>query len=77
MRTLVDGAHYKGHVGCSRGYDSQCYKVHMPAHFSTQGREQIHAKLEKLKPSFRQMNYTLFMIMHKVFFVIQNLKSKE
>ena len=75
LRCLVDAAHYRGHVGCPRGYDSQAYKPYMPPHFSTQGREQIHAKLEKLKSSFRQMNYTSFMIMHKVFFGIQNLKN--
>ena len=61
----------------SRGYDSQAYRPYMPPNFSTQGREQIHSKLEKLKLSFRQMNYTSFMIMHKGSLQKKNSKKSD
>ena len=37
-----------GHLGCSRGFNSQLYKAYLPATFNTQGREQV-------------LQYTLFM----------------
>ena len=81
LRTLIDTTHFKahkktskdkdgrcGHTGCSKGYDSASYKQTMPAGFMTQGREQIHSRLDKLVPSLRQMNYQNYMNTLKFFF---------
>ena len=76
IRTLVDSFHYKSHRGCSSGFNSDIYKQFMPPGFNTQGREQLHAKIERLKPSFSQMNYVSTMTMYKIFFGISNLKAK-
>ena len=39
------------------------------------GREQMHAKLEKLCPSLKQMKYADFMNFLRVFFGMTNLKN--
>ena len=90
LRCLVDGSHWNGqkklrkpdnsghggHMGCSLGYNYNLYKEHLPADTNSQGREQMHAVLQKLVPSLRQMSYPVFMTMMKVFFGINNLKRK-
>ena len=63
-------------MGCSLGYNYNLYKEHLPADTNSQGREQMHAVLQKLVPSLRQMSYPVFMTMMKVFFGINNLKRK-
>ena len=74
LRTFVDKYHWHNHVGCSEGFnsanygDSEC--------FNTQNREQIHSRIEKVASSFKQMNYSSFMNMLRVFFGITNLKNK-
>ena len=75
IRTLVDSFHFKSHRGCSTGFNADIYKPFMPSGYNTQGREQLHAKIERLKPSFSQMNYVSTMSMYKVFFGISNLKA--
>ena len=79
IRTLVDAMHYRSHHGCSSGYNSQLYKETlkpMKGRLNTSGREQMHSKLRRLQPSFRQMNYVSWIQMHKVFFGINNLTMK-
>ena len=66
-----------GHVGCSRGFNSMLYKPHNETLRNTSGREQIHSLLEDLRTSFRQMSYPVFMTMHRVFYLVQNLKKKN
>ena len=41
-----------------------------------QGREQMHAKLDKLCPSLKQMDYSDYMHFLRVFFGFSNLKNK-
>ena len=41
-----------------------------------QGREQMHAKLDKLCPSLKQMDYSDYMHFLRVFFGLSNLKNK-
>ena len=52
------------------------YKPSLHSHFNSEGREQVHSLLQKVSSSFRQMNYSSFMHMHRVFSGIRNLKSK-
>ena len=75
----MDGAHWNGqkklrkpdssgkggHLGCSEGFNFNLYKPFLPPHINSQGREQMHACLEKLVPSLRQMSYAVFMTMLK------------
>ena len=79
LRCLVDGSHWNGqkkmrkpdrsgkggHLGCSDGFNFNLYKQYLPAQTNSQGREQMHAILEKLVPSLRQMSYPVFMTMMK------------
>ena len=54
-----------GHLGCSEGFNFNLYKPYLPYKVNSQGREQMHAILDKLVPSLRQMSYPVFMIMLK------------
>ena len=65
-----------GHLGCSSGFNSGEYKEYLHANFNSEGREQLHSRLVKLSPSFKQMNYYTFMNVHRVFYGFSNLKSK-
>ena len=66
-----------GHSGCSTGYNYNLYKKYLPyKHSNSQGREQMHAKLAKLCPSLKQMNYVDFMTFLRVYFGLTNLISK-
>ena len=76
LRTLVDGCHWLNHNGCSEGFNSKNYKDSIPT-LNSQGREQIHSVIEKLSPSFRNMNEFSYMTMLRVFFGINNLKKKN
>ena len=76
LRTLVDGCHWPNHKNCSQGFNSANYKDSIPK-LNSQGREQIHSVIEKLSPSFRNMNYFSYMTMMEVFFGINNLKKKN
>ena len=82
LRCLVDGAHWQGqkklkkpdksgiggHIGCSEGYTFNLYKQHLPyAQPNSQGREQMHSRLQKLCPSLKQMDYADFMAFAKFF----------
>ena len=67
-----------GHLGCSSGYNWSLYKQHssvaeVGARGNSQGREQMHAVLDKLGRSLRQKNYYNFMHYMKTFFSIRNL----
>ena len=90
LRTLVDGAHWQGqkrlrrpdrtgaggHLGCSEGYNFNIYKEHLPHGTFSQGREQLHSKMEKMVDSLIQMEYSTFMLFIKLFFGINNLRNK-
>ena len=90
LRTLVDGAHWQGqkrlrrpdrngaggHLGCSEGYNFNLYKEHLPHGTFSQGREQLHSKMEKMVDSLIQMEYSTFMLFMKLFFGINNLRNK-
>ena len=52
------------------------YKPSLHSHLNSEGREQVHSLLQKVSSSFRQMNYSSFMHMHRVFSGIRNIKSK-
>ena len=77
LRTLVDGAHWENHKGCSQGYNSKNYRNTLPRNWNTQGREQVHSLLEQVSSSFRQTNYFSFMTLLRVFFGLTNLKNKK
>ena len=90
LRTLVDGAHWQGqkrlrrpdrtgtggHLGCSEGYNFNIYKNHLPPGTYSQGREQLHSLMDRMVVSLLQMEYPTFMMFMKLFFGMNNLKSK-
>ena len=91
LRCLVDGSHWQGHKkmkkpdrsgagghsGCSTGFNYNLYKKYLPyKQPNSQGREQMHAKLDKLCPSLKQMNYVDFMNFLRVYFGLTNLINK-
>ena len=76
LNLICSGNRSDGHLGCSNGYDGLAYKPYLHDNFNSEGREQVHSLLEKVSSFFRQMNYTSFMHLHRVFFGIRNLKSK-
>ena len=64
-----------GHLGCSDGYNYNLYRPLSPIHINTEGREQMHAVLEKCANTLRFMSYENFMIWMSVFFSVRNLMS--
>ena len=91
LRNLVDGAQWNGqkrlrrpdrtgrggHLGCSEGFNFNLYKPHLPPKTNSQGREQMHAKLDKMVDSLIQMSYVSFMTYIKIFFGLTYLKNKR
>ena len=87
---LVDGVHWngmkklkkpdrsgkKGHIGCSSGFNFNLYKPHLQEKPNSQGREQLHALIEKCADSLRLMNYRHFMKFMKIFFAVKNLEQR-
>ena len=49
-----------GHLGCSEGFNFNLYKEHLPEKTNSQGREQLHSKLDKMVESLIQMQGTQF-----------------
>ena len=90
LRTLVDGSHWQshrkkqksnkrgeeGHFSCSDGYNFNLYKKHLPPRTNSQGREQLHAKMEKFARSLVYFDYVDYMNFLKIFFGFNNLKAK-
>ena len=78
-KVLVDGLHWNvqkknkksnskgkgGHVGCSDSYNWNIYKTHTKEEVNSQGREQLHALIERCAASLRLMSYQHFMIFMK------------
>ena len=60
---------------CSDGFNYNIYKPHLINKPNSQGREQLHALIEKCSDSLRLMNYRHFMIFMKVFFAMKNLEK--
>ena len=91
LRVLVDGAHWigqkrlkkpdrtgsGGHLGCSEGFNYNLYKKTLPNNINSQGREQLHAKLDNLKRSLTQMTYRNFFNFIRLFFVQNNIEQIE
>ena len=90
LHTLVDGAHWNGqkrlrrpdrsgrggHLGCSQGFNFNLYKPYLPPKTNSQGREQMHLKLDKMVKSLIQISYVTFMTYMKICFGLTNLKNK-
>lgn len=78
-KVLVDGLHWNaqkknkksnskgkgGHLGCSESFNWNLYKKHTKETVNSQGREQLHALVEKCATSLRLMSYQHFMIFMK------------
>ena len=78
-KVLVDGLHWNtqkknkksnskgkgGHLGCSESFNWNLYKKHTKETINSQGREQLHALVEKCATSLRLMSYQHFMIFMK------------
>ena len=66
-----------GHIGCSDGFNFNLYKPYISVKQpNSQGREQMHSKLDKLCPSLKHMDYADYMNFLRVFFGFTNLKNK-
>ena len=66
-----------GHIGCSAGFNFNLYKPYISVKQpNSQGREQMHSKLDKLCPSLKLMDYADYMNFLRVFFGLSNLKNK-
>ena len=88
---LVDGAHWNGmkqlrqpdrsgnngHLGCSQGFNYNIYKPFLQPKPNSQGREQLHALIEKCSDSLRLMNYRHFMMFMRIFFALRNLEARN
>ena len=91
LRVLIDGAHWNGqkslkkpdrtgsggHLGCSEGFNFNLYKKTFPKNINSQGREQLHSKLEPLKASLTQMNYRNFFYFIRLFLAQTNIEQME
>ena len=75
IKMLVDTLHWKNHTSCSSGFNAKHYKKTMLSSLNSQSREQTNARLARLKPSLRMMSYETFMVMTKIFFMINNMRS--
>ena len=60
------------------GYNFNLYKKHIGADYevNSQGREELHARIDACCKSLRLMSYQHFMIFMRVFFAVTNLKSR-
>ena len=66
-----------GHIGCSDGFNFNLYKPYISVKQpNSQGREQMHSKLDKLCPSLKHMDYADYMNFLRVFFGFTNFKNK-
>ena len=77
VKTIVDSLHWKNHISCSSGFNAKIYKKTLLSSLNSQSREQTNAKLARLKPSLRMMSYENFMIMSRIFFLINNMRSNR
>ena len=64
-------------IRCSDGFNFNIYKPHLQLRPNSQGREQLHALVEKCTDSLRLMNYRHFMKFMKVFFSVKNLEQRN
>ena len=77
VKTIVDTLHWKNHTACSSGFNAKLYKKTLISSLNSQSREQTNAKLARLKPSLRMMSYENFMIMTRIFFLVNNMRSNK
>ena len=77
VKTIVDTMHWKNHTACSSGFNAKHYKKTLLSNLNSQSREQTNAKLARLKPSLRMMSYEVFMVMIRIFFLINNMRANE
>ena len=91
-RMLVDGAHWAsqkklkkpnqtgsgGHIGCSDSFNYNIYREHLKIDFdfNSQGREQLHSKIDACCKSLRLLSYSNYMRFLYVFFGVTNLKNR-
>ena len=65
------------HFPCSEGYNFNIYKKYLPPRTNSQGREQLHAKMDKFAKSLIYFDYLDYMNFMKIFFFgLNNLKAK-
>ena len=71
-RFFVDRFHWKGHVGCSRGYCMDAYKNMDTKHINSQINEQANAGLQRIKGQLAYMKPANFMFTLSLFLAITN-----
>ena len=69
----VDRFHWKGHVGCSSGYNLAIYKSALTNTINSQVNEQANAGLQHIKSQVAYMSHANFMHTVSLFLAIKNL----
>ena len=69
----MDRFHWKGHVGCSSGYNLAIYKSALTNTINSQVNEQANAGLQHMKSQVAYMSYANFMHTVSLFLAIKNL----
>ena len=62
---------------CSEGFNFNIYKRNLIVKPNSQGREQLHALIEKCSDSLRLMSYRHFMKFMQIFFAVKNLEQSN
>lgn len=71
---LVDRFHWRGHTGCSSGYNMDIYQQEYLASLNSQINEQANAGLQKIKGHIAYMKAPNFKFHIKLFLACKNLK---
>ena len=70
---FVDRFHWKGHVGCSRGYSLDSYSSINTKQINSQVNEQANSGLQRIKPQLAYMKPDNFVFTISLFLSIINI----
>ena len=77
-RFFVDRFHWRGHIGCSKGYCLDSYKSLDSARINSQINEQANSGLQRIKGQLAYMKPENFILTLSVFLAVSNkLKVKK
>ena len=70
---FVDRFHWRGHIGCSKGYCLDSYKSLNSVRINSQVNEQANAGLQRIKGQLAYMKPENFVFTLSVFLAISNM----
>ena len=73
----VDRFHWKGHTGCSSGYNLNIYKVSITSKINSQVNEQANDGLQCIKSQLAYISHENFMHTISLFLAIKNLDAQK